>query len=154
MQITIKHTFRASVFLTCFLSSEIIPAQFVGDIVNTAVAPRVAAQQPPHRQHQTLEEPVLFKRLHRISRAARIILAAGGKQRTDEFPIYPHKKQSNIFHFFFFGKNALFSKGLSISFISLDTIKACTSQLDLSAMPFLPTNTTSNPIGSFSSLSR
>ena len=35
---------------TCFLSSEIIPAQLFRDIVNSAVAPRIASEQSPHRR--------------------------------------------------------------------------------------------------------
>ena len=156
MQITIKHgdVFSISLLNSFFLYSEIISAQFIRDIVNTAVAPRIASEQSPHSQHKTLEKSMLSESLHRVCRTARIILTSCREQRTYEFLIYPHKKQSYIFHFFFFWTKALFSKGLSISFISLDSINACTSQLVFSPILPLPTNTTSYPIGSFSSLRR
>ena len=85
--VLLKHNYRASIFLTFFLSSEIWPRKLLRNVVNSPVAPRVAAQQSPHRQQQTLEKAVLAERLHRIRRAGRIILTSRRKKRTYEFLI-------------------------------------------------------------------
>lgn len=155
MQTTIKHKKCASIFLTRFLSSEIISAQFFGHIVHTAVAPRITSEQSPHRQQQSLEKAVLSECLCRIRRTARVILAPRRKKRTYEFSVQFYEKQSYIFHFFFLGiPPAAASKGLFISLASLFSIKLCTSQLLFSLISFLPTKTMSYPIGSFVSLSR
>src|SRR5262245_4137845 len=67
--------------------STVLPEQrLLLDVVDTAVAPRVAAQQPPRCQHRTAEETVAAKRADRILRAARVVLARAGRRQQAEGP--------------------------------------------------------------------
>ena len=86
------HLFFISLLNSFFLYSEIVPAQLVGNVVNAAAAPRIAPQEPPHAQKQSLEKAVLFERLRTVRRTARVIFAPRRKQRTYKLLIDLYKE--------------------------------------------------------------
>src|SRR5207244_1949102 len=54
------------------------------DRIVSAVAPRIAPQQPPPGQHETAQKAIPPDRLDGVARARRLVLAAPRKRRRDE----------------------------------------------------------------------
>ena len=52
-------------------------------VVDAAVAPRVAAQEPPAGEHRAADEPVLAQRVERVLRAGRVVLAGAGREQPE-----------------------------------------------------------------------
>src|SRR5437764_14722511 len=62
-------------------------------VVDAAVAPGVAAEQPPAGEDRPLQEPVLAQSVERVLRAGRVVLAAVPEQRADRPSV--HQDQSD-----------------------------------------------------------
>src|SRR5262245_62073001 len=61
-------------------------------IVDPALAPRMAAEEPPAGLRRALEDAVLADRVHRVLRAARVVLAAHGEERRDQQLVQPDRE--------------------------------------------------------------
>src|SRR5207344_3252872 len=57
------------------------------DGIVAAVAPRVAAQKPPPREHRAAQYAKAGDRLQRVARAGRLVLAAPRDRRRDDEPV-------------------------------------------------------------------
>src|SRR5262245_1918437 len=55
-------------------------------VIDAAVAPRVAAQEPPAGEHPTPDEPELPESVDRVLRAARVVLARARRRQEPEGP--------------------------------------------------------------------
>src|SRR5215218_6339606 len=53
------------------------------DVVDPAVTPGIAAQNPPAGEDRSAHEPVVAQRVERVLRARRVVLAARGKERAE-----------------------------------------------------------------------
>ncbi len=60
----------------------------VTDVVDAAVAPRVAAQEPPGGQQAAAQETELPKRVDRVLRAGGVVLAAALREGAERVPIH------------------------------------------------------------------
>ncbi len=60
-----------------------------------AVAPRVAPEQPPHREHQAPKYAVLPDRIDRIARARRLVLAAPRHRRREHPLVDDDRREHN-----------------------------------------------------------
>ena len=68
------------------------------DRVVAPVAPRVAAQQPPARQHEAAQRAVVAHGLDRVVRARRQVLAAPRQQRRDEALVEADRREQDGAH--------------------------------------------------------
>lgn len=59
----------------------------------SAMAPRIAPQQPPRRQHEAPQYAVLAHRLYRVARACRLILATPRQGWRDQALVDHHRSQ-------------------------------------------------------------
>src|SRR5690606_816801 len=65
------------------------------DVVDAALAPGVAAEEPPGGQDESLEDPVPLDRRDGVARAGRVILARGRSQRRDEALVPPDRRDEH-----------------------------------------------------------
>src|SRR5262249_60553578 len=65
-------------------------------MVNSAVAPRIAPEQPPAGEDRPLHEAVLPQRVERVLRAGRVVLAAVSEQWAGRPAVDPDKTDGRI----------------------------------------------------------
>src|SRR4051794_27567658 len=67
-------------------------------VVNAAVAPGIAAEQPPAGEKRPFEKAVLAQRIERVLRAGRVVLAAVAEQRADSPAIHVDEAHREKLH--------------------------------------------------------
>src|SRR5262245_35918866 len=65
-------------------------------VVDPALAPRVAAQEPPAGEDHSPHEPVLTQRVDRVLRAGRVVLAAAGKEDAERVPVHVDEPDAEV----------------------------------------------------------
>src|SRR3954452_15818762 len=67
-------------------------------VVDAAVTPRVATEQPPAGENRALDEAELTQRIERVLRARRVVLAAVAEQRADRPAVGEHQRHGHVLH--------------------------------------------------------
>ena len=70
--------------------------RLIGDVIDAALGPRIAAQNAPDRQPAPLYRAVLFERLKRIGRTGRVIAAAIADPWRQNQTVGPHGQRYDI----------------------------------------------------------
>src|SRR5437762_14371942 len=67
-------------------------------VVDAAVTPGVAAEQPPAGEYRPLQDPVLAQSVERVLRAGRVVLAAVPQQRADRPAVDVDETHREVLH--------------------------------------------------------
>ena len=70
----------------------------VAGVVHAAVTPRVAAEKPPGGEHRAARRAVAAKRVDRVLRAGRVVLARSGEERAHSQLVEPDEGDEDVLH--------------------------------------------------------